>query len=572
MIFDFANSFMPILASGDVSHFTRPPDILSNSLIQQISLVIFVLAICHTFMVGKFLKLSHRYKHESVSYKLCHILGEVEAIFGIWALLLIFIMAGMFGEAEVLSYLQNEINFTEPALVFVIMTVAATLPIIYFANRCISAIANSLPMPARMSFYFSALIVGPLLGSFITEPAAMTVTAIILKKAYYDKGISKKLMYATLGLLFVNVSIGGTLTHFAAPPVLMVASSWNWDVAYMMTNFGWKAAIAVVINTSLITFMFRKELLTASEDNENEKDGMMRIKLSVVIVQLVFLASVVYFSHQPIIFLGIFIFFLGWCEITSSYQEPLKIKSALLVGFFLAGLVILGKMQAWWLKPLLGDIKDWHLFIGTSMLTGITDNAALTYLGTTVDGLSTDLKYALVAGAVAGGGLTVIANAPNPAGFGILKSSFGDDGISPIGLLKASLMPTVIAMCCLWFLGTPKDAVGGQAKAVLVEVETINRFKIDSVLYDFEKMKAYLLAKAEKSDGKVRVALILPEAHKADGHDGEESHGLINVEALMHKMHEIEIYETGSGQVILDFHTNHKGHNHGPGGHEGHGH
>jgi hypothetical protein len=587
VVLDFFNSFMPSLASGGTTHFTRPPELLLDPTIQKIALVIFALAICHTFLVGKFLKFSHRFKKESVSYKLCHILGEVEAVFGIWALLLIFIMAGMFGQSEVLNYLQNEINFTEPALVFVIMTVAATLPVIYFANRCISLISNALPLPARMSFYFSALIIGPLLGSFITEPAAMTVTAIILKKAYYDKGISTKFMYATLGLLFVNISIGGTLTHFAAPPVLMVSSAWGWDMSYMLGNFGWKAAIAVVINASLITFLFRKELLKAPDESESDGSSeMVRIKPMIIIVQLIFLASVVYFSHDIVIFLGIFIFFLGWCEITSSYQEPLKIKSALLVGFFLAGLVILGKMQAWWLQPLIGGIDDWQLFIGTSLLTGITDNAALTYLGTTVDGLSIELKYALVAGAVAGGGLTVIANAPNPAGFGILKSSFGEDGISPLGLLKSSLLPTVVAMCCFWFLGTPKAPPGGEkGQALLVQVQTLDEFKIKKEVYDFEGFKKFITAKAKSSGGKLKLVMMLPEGHAGHGHakksddhapsDGshKEDPGPLSVadlETLLHKLHGMDIYESESGQLILDFHTNHEGHNHGS--HEGHKH
>ena len=59
-------------------------------------------------------------------------------------------------------------------------------------------------------------------------------------------------------------------------------------------------------------------------------------------------------------------------------------------------------------------------------------------------GFAPSLKYAVVAGAVAGGGLTVIANAPNPAGQSILAPAFGEDGISPGGLLMAAIVPTII--------------------------------------------------------------------------------------------------------------------------------
>lgn len=551
--FSLLDSGVCTMASG-VTHFYKSPNLMLDPFTQKLALIIFALAITHTFVVNKFLKLSHRFPHESISHKLCHILGEVEAVFGIWALLLVFIMAAMHGKTDVFNYLQHTIDFTEPALVFVIMTMAATLPVIYFANRCITAIANLIPWKMQTSFYFSALIVGPLLGSFITEPAAMTVTAIILKKAYYDKGMSTKFMYATLGVLFVNISIGGTLTHFAAPPVLMVSKAWSWDMSYMVGNFGWKSAIAVVLNTALVTYLYRKELAKEPEES-SEHPKAIKVKPFVIVVQLIFLASVVIFAHDIVIFLGIFVFFLGWCEITSTYQEPLKIKSALLVGFFLAGLVVIGKLQAWWLKPLMGEVKDWQLFIGTSMLTGITDNAALTFLGTTVDGLSVKMKYALVAGAVAGGGLTVIANAPNPAGFGILKDSFGKDGISPAGLLKSSLIPTIIAMCCLWFLGTPyapKNA--GEARALLIEVRSPEKFIIDDTVCDFEKVKELVYKKAKSAGGRLRLVLMLPDSH-AKTSDGKHIDSLTTAQMrdLFSKIHGAKVTTVNMGQVVLDF-------------------
>lgn len=551
--FSLLNSGAYTLGAG-VTHFFKPPNLMTDPFTQKLALVIFALAITHTFLVSKFLKLSHRFPHESISHKLCHILGEVEAVFGIWALILIFAMCGLHGKTDVFNYLEHSINFTEPALVFVIMTMAATLPVIYFANRCISAIAKMIPLKMQTSFYFSALIIGPLLGSFITEPAAMTVTAIILKKAYYDKGISQKFMYATLGVLFVNISIGGTLTHFAAPPVLMVSNAWSWDMSYMIGNFGWKSAIAVVLNTSLVTYLFRKELAKDLKES-NEHPEVIKIKPFVIVVQLIFLAAVVIFAHDMVIFLGIFVFFLGWCEITSHYQEPLKVKSALLVGFFLAGLVVIGKLQAWWLKPLMGDIKDWQLFIGTSMLTGITDNAALTFLGTTVDGLELKMKYALVAGAVAGGGLTVIANAPNPAGFGILKDSFGEDGISPAGLLKASLVPTVIAMCCLWFLGNPyPPKSAGEARAVIIEVKGMDKFVIDKKSYDFAQVKEFIDKKGESAGGKLRLVLLLPDSHDKD-EKGNKITPMSTEELikLVDKIDGSKVKTVNTGQIVLDF-------------------
>ena len=66
-------------------------------------------------------------------------------------------------------------------------------------------------------------------------------------------------------------------------------------------------------------------------------------------------------------------------------------------------------------------------------------------------GLSDAGRYAIVAGAVAGGGLTVIANAPNPAGQSILSPCF-EGGILPLGLLAGASLPTLVfaAVFMLW--------------------------------------------------------------------------------------------------------------------------
>lgn len=426
--------------------------IMSNTTVQVVGTALFGIAVIHTFLVKKFEHLAHKYPSGSPASEFFHFLGEVEAVFGMWAAILIgFLFVFFGGSSAPIAYLEAQ-NFTEPAFVFVIMAMAGTRPVIKFAEQIIIAVSKAIPLPGKMSFYMSALIVGPLLGSFITEPAAMTVTALILQKNFYSKpDMSMKLKYATLGLLFVNISIGGTLTHFAAPPVLMVATKWGWGMVHMLGHFGYKAAISVIIGTILIAFMNKKEL-SGDFDLRGDREDKMSPPWWITITHMIFLALVVYTAHHMVVFLGIFLFFLGFATVTQEYQEQLKLKESLLVGFFLGGLVTLGALQKWWLQPLLGSLDTLPLYLGSTALTGITDNAALTYLGSLVEGISADQKYYLVAGAVAGGGLTVIANAPNPAGFGILKENFGEDGISPIGLLKAALIPTGLALIAFKFL------------------------------------------------------------------------------------------------------------------------
>jgi len=291
----------------------------------------------------------------------------------------------------------------------------------------------------------------PLLGSLVTEPAAMTLAALLLAPRVFRPEVPERLKYLALGVLFVNVSIGGTLTAYAAPPVLMVADTWQWNSAFLFTNFGWKAALAVMLNASLATWALRGHLV----DTAREATGAsMRepVPASVVAVHLALLAAVVLAAHHPVVFLALFLLFLGFSQAYERYQDPLVLKEALLVAFFLAGLVVLGGMQQWWLQPIVSGLSPLALFAGALGLTAITDNAALTYLGSLVAGMSGEAKYMLMAGAVAGGGLTVIANAPNPAGVALLRRGFADGTVGAGGLLLGALVPTAIAAAAFLLL------------------------------------------------------------------------------------------------------------------------
>ncbi len=422
-------------------------DVVYPRIVEIMAVTIFALAVVHTFSTSYF---EHLARIQPSHSGLWHLLGEVEAVFGFWAMLLLLMMAFQMGTPSAMQYLETR-NFTEPAFVFVIMVIAASRPIIDLSGALLSGIARLLPVPTAVGYYFTVMSVGPLLGSFITEPAAMTLCALLLRERFVQKNAPAKFKYATLGVLFVNISIGGVLTPFAAPPVLMVAETWGWDIQFMLTHFGWKAAIAVFINAATVTYLFRGYLgglTTASSAALARLD----VPLWVILVHLLFLCGVVVFNHHPIVFLAFFLFFLGFTEAYRRYQSRLLIREGLMVAFFLAGLVVLGGLQKWWLQPTLEGMSPQVLFWGATALTAITDNAALTFLGSLVEGVSDEFKYALVAGAVTGGGLTVIANAPNPAGFAILKSSFDDGAISAVGLVTAALLPTLVAAAAFTLL------------------------------------------------------------------------------------------------------------------------
>jgi len=423
---------------------------MNPSSIEILSSVLFGLAIVHTFAVKWVARLAHHYPTGSIPEKTLHFLAEIEVVFGLWAAALFVAIGAMNGSvAAAVDYIENQ-NYTEPKFVFVIMVVAATRPVVRLAEGFISFTARLLPLKESTGFFAAALVVGPLLGSLITEPAAMTLLALVLRRRYFDQGISRRFAYAILGLLFVNVSIGGTLTQFAAPPVLMVAAKWNWDIVFMFKHFGWRAIASCLASTAITVAVFRTELNRL----EPTRDRGAGVPTWLTVMHLAFLAAVVGFAHHPDVFLGVFMLFLGLVAVTKEYQTDLKLTEGLLVGFFLAGLVTLGSLQAYWLKPLIQSLGGGALFFGATGLTALTDNAALTFLGSTVGDISEELKYALVAGAVTGGGLSVIANAPNPAGVGILQSAkaFGGSGISPLGLLLGALMPTGVAIVFFWLI------------------------------------------------------------------------------------------------------------------------
>ena len=428
--------------------------------------IVFALAILHTFAAARFSALAHRVQHRhderarahgslsspSLQAELLHFLGEVEVVFGLWAVVLLLATTVYVGWDAARHYVSETVNYTEPLFVVVIMALASTRPVIGFAESALRRVAGA-GGATPAAWWVTILTIGPVLGSFITEPAAMTICALLLVRQFYDLDPSTRLKYATLGALFVNVSIGGTLTQFAAPPVLMVARPWGWDITFMAVNFGWRAVAAIVISTVVYFVFFRDELRSLAarppvpdveQPEEDTTAGLLPVPPWVVAVHLAFMAWTVFNAHDPALFVGGFLFFLGFARATAPYQSRMELKTPLLVGFFLAGLVVHGGLQGWWIAPVLGRLAESPLFLGATALTAVNDNALITYLATLVPNLGDELKLAVVQGAVVGGGLTVIANAPNPAGQALLGRFF-DGAISPLGLLAGALVPTLIA-------------------------------------------------------------------------------------------------------------------------------
>lgn len=425
---------------------------IENPSIHYLGTLFFALAVMHTFVVGLFRKLSHRYPHDSFRHSLFHLLGEVEVVFGVWAGIFSIVAGIMVSFTEVVKYLEG-LHFTEPIFVFCIMVVSATKPVLWLAREGTAflsgLISRALGTRAVLTDLATLLIIGPLIGSFITESGAITVTALLLLQMI--KKSDQNFNYSLLALLFVSISVGGAMTPFAAPPILMVVSKWNWGFSEVFSMFG-THAIAVVLINSLGFVWWKKdqilENMVSFKDVQNNRDD---VPFGVVALHYVFLVLIVLAAHHPVLAVTLLLFFLGVTVATQKYQNGIKFKESLLVAFFLGGLIFFGPFQAWWLAPVLDVVKDRSLFFLATGLTAITDNAALTYLGAQVPGLSDSSKYYLVAGALTGGGLTIIANAPNPAGFSILQKHF-PNGLNAGKLFLAAIPPTIVAILCFGFL------------------------------------------------------------------------------------------------------------------------
>jgi hypothetical protein len=439
-----------------------------------IASIIFVCAITHTFLTSVFSKMAQRYEDEfdaleplelnretgklisrrrdklQFRAQLWGFMAEVEAVFGAWLLPLFLAIVLMKGWPALVSY-SSGVNAAEPIFVVAIMAMASAKPILRIAERGLAVLAGFLGYGVA-AWWITILCFGPLLGSFITEPGAMTICALLLRDRIYSLGPSKELRYATLGLLFVGVSVGGTLSHFAAPPVVMVAGIWQWDFPFMLTNFGWKAALGTFLATAVYFFRFRRELFSLTPKAFPEAIDTRPIPKRIMIIHVLFMAWTVATAHYPTLVIVGFLFYLAFVQATGRHQESSSVRGPLLVGFFLISLVFHGTCQQWWLEPILSRLGEWPMMISATILTGFNDNAAITYLASLVPNFSTQLKYAVMAGAVTGGGLTVIANAPNPVGQSILGREFGEGGVSPLGLFVAAIIPTLIVGACFMLL------------------------------------------------------------------------------------------------------------------------
>jgi len=436
--------------------------------------LIFMLALIHTFASGLILRLAKRLQTKefqqnaenpaeqqgeavkkssqklSVKVATLHLFGEIEIVFALWAAILGAFFVYFINWASFLSYLENQVSFTEPVFVVVIMAVCSTRPIQNFSERLlkkVSGVFARLFKTKMGAFWFVTLFFGSFLGSLITEPAAVTIVALMLGQYFFPYTQNQKLKYFTLAVFLLNISLGGTLTHFSAPPIFIVAETWGITTPYIFEQIGLRSLGVVFFVTLLGLGIFYKEFKKIDQQSDWQKKKSKPVPLWLILVHLLFIAWIVFNAHHPVVFVATFLFFLGFLEATQTYQNRLDLKGPLLIGLFLAGLVVHGGLQSWWLEPLLGDVGKTQTFFTAIFLTSFNDNAAVTYLASLLPDFSVNLRLAVLSGAMVGGGLTVMANAPNPTAFNLLARYFPGQRIGHFRFFLYAVPLMLVAVC-----------------------------------------------------------------------------------------------------------------------------
>lgn len=374
-------------------------------------LFLFICAILHTLFAHCFF---NNTKEKTPFF------AELEIIFGLWCIPLILAICYTYGTAAAMRYLHDQ-NYNEALLMVVAMSVASTYPIIHLAERILKTSAK-FTYESPITWWWLIMSLGPLIGSLIKETVAMTISALLLNKYFFTANPSKKLSYGTFALLMLNVSIGGSLTNFGTSAITIAAKPWGWSTPFMFKTFGIRALIAILICNTLYFLFFRKEFFNLKKipPTGPEKE----VPFYITLLHVLMLVWITLNKDNIVVVLGSFVLFLGFYQSTSKYQSVMDLKEPLLVGFFIASVIVLGGTQIWWVEPLLSRFNEIASMKLTIFLSAFTHNTTVSYMLTKIPNLTDHLKYALFSGMMIGGGLTLIGNGANLVAYALFKKHF----------------------------------------------------------------------------------------------------------------------------------------------------
>lgn len=357
----------------------------------------------------------------SFRIELVRFLSETEVVFGLWVIPQLIAMTYFYNWNHVLEFLDG-LHFVEPLYVATVLIVILSRPIEEIIEQTFGALSRIDKGSCRI-WWWLALTLGPLLGSVLKETSAMLISCAILADRFFTAKPSTRFKYVTFALLLVNVSLGGALTNFGSSSILMVRDTWGWTSSFVFNSFGIPVLLSIFTLNFIVYLFFRKELqkleLPISE-YESGTPCQLWVKLAYVAI----LAWIIFHGNYPVVFIGTLVLFVGLHQAIFGKKEELKLRPGIMIGFFLAGLIIHGTLQEWWVSPLFRHCSEQGLFPLSVVLSAFNQNALVTYMALHVQAFNDLDKYYIVAGSLLGGGLTLFGNSPNFAAFSILRPFF----------------------------------------------------------------------------------------------------------------------------------------------------
>lgn len=423
--------------------------------------LLFFFSIVHTFLTpwfyNRFQICQHRktifperwkkYLWLSECYRL---LGKVEIVFILWAVPLFLLFLCTEGYKMTISYFNSR-NYIFSLFIIIMLILLESRPIVYLSERIFSSIAKIGKQSPRC-WWWTLMIATPLSSVLLKETGAMIIATALLARNFYKFSPSTRFAYATMGLLFSNISLGGLTTGLSSRALFIILPSVKWGNGFILKYFCWKAIIAMLVSTTVYYLIFRKEFARFPKLVTGSSSVKEHIPKWIICVHILLICAVILARFVPLLMVAILMFYLGFQKFTIFYQRPIRIGKACFVGLFYAGLVIFGELQEWWVLELMHRMSDFGYMMTSYVLSIFLDNALVNYLVHNLPVATDCFLYLVIAGCMSAGGLTIISNIPNIVGYLALRPFFPSSSFSLGWLFLFALGPSIIAVMTFWIL------------------------------------------------------------------------------------------------------------------------
>ncbi len=431
-----------------------------SSSLQLGATFLFFCAVFHTFLTPSLAKIYQEYQHKKMVFperwkrylllgECFRLLSKIELVFIFWAVPLFFLFLWCEGYKVTMGYFNSR-NYLSALFIMVMLILLESKPIEYFSECVFSTIAK-IGRQSPKCWWWTLMIAAPLSSFFLKETGAMIIASTLLVKHFYRLFPSTKFGYATMGLLFSNISISGLLSAFSSRALFMILPSVKWGNTMILQHFCWKAVLAILISTSVCYWIFRKEFDSFPAVSVSAK-AKERIPKWVICTHIGFVAALMILQSEPLFMGALFVFYLAFQNFTVFYQHSINLAKIAFVGLFFVGLVVFGGLQEWWVLEVMHRMSDFGYLITAYILSISLDNALVNYIVHNLPVATDCYLYLVLSGCMSAGGLTLIANMPNIVGYLILKPSFPSSSFSLGWLFLAALGPSCISVLIFWLL------------------------------------------------------------------------------------------------------------------------